>query len=70
MPDSKSRDQLGKQTLVSLKEYFNSAYGDEDSVTYQEVRMYHTLHGVVHVIMYLLRGYYDGGNSSFSVLIE
>lgn len=37
VPDSKSRDQLGKQTLVSLREYFLSVYGDEDSVTYQEV---------------------------------
>lgn len=37
VPDSKSRDQLGKQTLVSLKEYFLSVYGDENSVTYQEV---------------------------------
>lgn len=40
VPDSKSRDQLGKQTQVSLKEYFYSAYGDEDSVTYQEVYIY------------------------------
>ncbi|XP_019860180.1 PREDICTED: phosphatidylinositol 4-kinase alpha [Amphimedon queenslandica] len=38
VPDSKSRDQLGKQTQVSLKEYFHSVYGDEDSYPYQEAR--------------------------------
>ncbi len=37
VPDSKSRDQLGKQTQVSLKEYFHTVYGNEDSVPYQEV---------------------------------
>jgi phosphatidylinositol 4-kinase len=38
IPDSKSRDQLGKQTQVSLKEYFMSIYGEEDSFLYQEAR--------------------------------
>ena len=38
VPDSKSRDKIGKQTQVSLREYFRSVYGSEDSVTYQEVR--------------------------------
>ena len=38
VPDSQSRDQLGKQTLVSLKEYFHSVYGDEESVSFQDVR--------------------------------
>ena len=37
VPDSKSRDQIGKQTQVSLKEYFHSVYGGEDSIPYQEV---------------------------------
>ena len=37
VPDSKSRDKIGKQTQVSLKEYFRSVYGSEDSVPYQEV---------------------------------
>ena len=39
VPDSKSRDKIGKQTQVSLKEYFRSVYGSEDSVPYQEVCM-------------------------------
>ena len=38
MPDSQSRDQLGKQTQVSLKEYFHSVYGDEDHAQFQEAR--------------------------------
>ena len=38
VPDSKSRDKIGKQTQVSLREYFHSVYGSEDSVPYQEVR--------------------------------
>ena len=42
MPDSKSRDQIGKETQVSLKEYFNTLYGDEDGVPYQKVG----IHGV------------------------
>ena len=37
VPDSKSRDQLGKQTQVSLKEYFHSIYGGEDFLPYQQV---------------------------------
>ena len=37
VPDSKSHDQLGKQTQVSLKQYFNSVYGHENSLYYQEV---------------------------------
>ena len=37
VPNSKSRDQLGKATQVSLKAYFNSHYGDDDSVEFQEV---------------------------------
>jgi len=37
VPDSKSRDQIGKQTQVSLKEYFHSVYGGEDSIPYQQV---------------------------------
>ena len=37
VPNSKSRDQLGKATQVSLKAYFNSRYGDDDSVEFQEV---------------------------------
>ena len=37
VPDSKSRDKIGKQTQVSLREYFHSVYGSEDSVSYQEV---------------------------------
>lgn len=39
MPNSKSRDQLGKATQVSLKAYFNSRYGDDDSMQFQKVRM-------------------------------
>ena len=37
VPDSKSRDQIGKQTQASLREYFHSVYGSEDSIPYQEV---------------------------------
>lgn len=37
VPNSKSRDQLGKQTLVSLKQYFHSVYGGEESVSFQDV---------------------------------
>ena len=40
VPDSKSRDQIGKQTQASLREYFHSVYGSEDSIPYQEVHTY------------------------------
>ena len=39
VPDSKSRDKIGKQTQVSLREYFHSVYGSEDSIPYQEVQI-------------------------------
>lgn len=37
VPDSKSRDQIGRQTDGKLYEYFLSIYGDETSPTYQLV---------------------------------
>ena len=43
VPDSKSRDQIGKETQVSLKEYFNTLYGDEDGVPYQKVGQPHVI---------------------------
>ena len=37
VPDSKSRDQLGKQTQMSLLEYFEIVHGKEDNVKFQLV---------------------------------
>ena len=37
VPDSKSRDQIGKQTDISLDEYFAQKYGEQDSPKFQEV---------------------------------
>ena len=37
MPDSKSRDQLGKQTSMSLLEYFQIVHGKEETVKFQQV---------------------------------
>lgn len=41
VPDSKSRDQLGKQTQMSLREYFEIVHGKEDTVKFQQVNTYH-----------------------------
>ena len=48
VPDSKSRDQIGKQTQASLREYFHSVYGSEDSIPYQEVHTYYSVYS--HVV--------------------
>ena len=39
VPDSKSRDQLGRQTEVDLYEYYQKTYGDETSAAFQQVRL-------------------------------
>ncbi|XP_053375288.1 phosphatidylinositol 4-kinase alpha-like [Mercenaria mercenaria] len=38
VPDSKSRDQIGKVTDISLDQYFIQKYGDQDSPTFQDAR--------------------------------
>ena len=38
VPNSKSRDQIGKATDISLDQYFVQTYGDVDTPKYQDVR--------------------------------
>ena len=45
VPDSKSRDQIGKQTDISLDQYFMQKYGDQDSPAFQEVSCSLIIHG-------------------------
>ena len=56
VPNSKSRDQLGKATQVSLKSYFHSQHGPEDSVKFQQVKKGSSVAEEVVVIMYTCPG--------------
>ncbi|XP_060554504.1 phosphatidylinositol 4-kinase alpha-like isoform X3 [Ruditapes philippinarum] len=38
VPDSKSRDQIGKATDISLDQYFIQKYGDQDTPSFQDAR--------------------------------
>lgn len=37
VPDSKSRDQIGKETDITLHQYFIQTYGEESSLEFQSV---------------------------------
>lgn len=37
VPDSKSRDQIGKETDITLHQYFIQTYGEEYSLEFQNV---------------------------------
>lgn len=55
VPNSKSRDQIGRQTDITLFEYFLATFGDEQSPAFQEV----TENILVFTIVYFAMSHYD-----------
>ena len=52
VPNSKSRDEIGKKTDITLHDYFHKTFGDDDTPEFQTVR-------TLHIELAVITNYYE-----------